>query len=218
MGLKTRTHPPGNPPPSTPLQSQVVQMALKSICTELLKNADAKEPFFKLVAAACALNGVRAQQYFPHAETQRLVRNPPPCTPGFPPSSIPGIPPSYIAQQYVCHAEKQRLVHIHSLPLPHPSSPPPLSVSSPSFASPLPHPIAPPRSVAALPPSVCAPLQPYPLLPQVHSLDPHREEAPQLPLTASSDGFMINLGATLLQLCEPFTAPGSPHAAKIDAT
>ena len=99
-------------------------MALKSIATELLKNAEAEEHFFRLVAAACSLNMQRAQQYFPHAETQRLV----------------------------------------------------------------------------------------------YALEPNREEAPQLPVSTSSDGFMINLGAALLQLCEPFTAPGSPHAAKIDST
>jgi len=39
-----------------------------------------------------------------------------------------------------------------------------------------------------------------------------------MPLSASSDGFMINLGSVLLQLCEPFTNPNSPHASKIDAT
>jgi len=103
---------------------QVVQRALKSISTELLKNGDAKEPFFKMVSAACTLNQVRAQQFFPINETNRLV----------------------------------------------------------------------------------------------HLLDPQRSEPPQNAPIASSDGFMINLGSVLLQLCEPFMAPNSPHAAKIDAT
>lgn len=36
--------------------------------------------------------------------------------------------------------------------------------------------------------------------------------------STSHDGFLINLGAVLLQLCEGFSAPDSPHAAKIDPT
>uniref|UniRef100_A0A7S0Q3G5 RING-type E3 ubiquitin transferase n=1 Tax=Coccolithus braarudii TaxID=221442 RepID=A0A7S0Q3G5_9EUKA len=51
-----------------------------------------------------------------------------------------------------------------------------------------------------------------------YSLDPQRSEPPSSMPTASSDGFMINLTATLLHLCEPFMAPNSPHAAKIDAS
>jgi len=102
---------------------QVLQNALKSISTELLKNADAKEPFFKMVAAVCSFNQVRAQQYFRHSETQRLF----------------------------------------------------------------------------------------------HLLEPDRTEPPQMQI-ASTDGMLINMGAVLLQMCDPFTAPNSPHAAKIDGT
>ena len=51
----------------------LVQRALTSIIKELLKNPDAKEPIFKLIAAACSLNASRSQQWFPHAEGQRLL-------------------------------------------------------------------------------------------------------------------------------------------------
>lgn len=38
-------------------------------------------------------------------------------------------------------------------------------------------------------------------------------------LTCVSDGFMMNLGAVLLQLCQPFcTTPNDPKALKIDPT
>lgn len=100
----------------------VTQRALAAIAKELLKNPDAKEPFFKFIASACALNGTRAQQWFPHAEGQRLL----------------------------------------------------------------------------------------------HAIAPQHIEAPPSPRTYSLDGFMLNLAYVLLNLCDPFTAPNSPHAAKID--
>jgi hypothetical protein len=53
--------------------SQMMQRALLSISKEMLKNPDAKEPFFRFVAAACTLNGTRSQQWFPHAEGQRIM-------------------------------------------------------------------------------------------------------------------------------------------------
>ena len=43
------------------------------------------------------------------------------------------------------------------------------------------------------------------------------EQAPAARM-ASSEGFLVNLTSVLLGLCDPFTAPGSPHAAKIDST
>mmetsp|Transcript_32953 Transcript_32953/g.54448 ORF Transcript_32953/g.54448 Transcript_32953/m.54448 type:complete len:1043 (-) Transcript_32953:431-3559(-) len=52
----------------------------------------------------------------------------------------------------------------------------------------------------------------------MHTLVPQAGEPPQIPQLSSSDGFLANLCAVLLQLCDPFTAPNSPHAAKIDAT
>lgn len=51
----------------------LVQRALLSIAKELLKNNDAKEPLFKFIASACTLNATRSQQWFPHAEGQRLL-------------------------------------------------------------------------------------------------------------------------------------------------
>ena len=100
----------------------VVQRALTNVAKELLKNPEAKEPFFKLIAAACSLNQSRAQQWFPHAESQRLL----------------------------------------------------------------------------------------------HAIAPQHIEPPQAMRTYSHDGFMANLAAILLALCEPFTPPDSPHASKID--
>ena len=43
------------------------------------------------------------------------------------------------------------------------------------------------------------------------------EQAPAARM-ASSEGFLVNLTSVLLGLCDPFTAPGSAHAAKIDST
>jgi ubiquitin conjugation factor E4 B len=101
---------------------KLVQDALTAISKDLLKNPDAKEPFFKFVAACCALNGARSQQYFPHAEGQRLL----------------------------------------------------------------------------------------------HAIAPQHVEPPQTLRSYSHDGMLLNLGVVLLNLCDPFTAPNSPHAAKID--
>ena len=53
--------------------TSLVQRALTSICKEMLKNADSKEPLFRFIAASCALNGARSQQWFPHAEGQRIL-------------------------------------------------------------------------------------------------------------------------------------------------
>ena len=50
----------------------MLQGNLHAIVAELLKNKDAKEPFFRLVGAACALNTLRAGQYFCHAEMARM--------------------------------------------------------------------------------------------------------------------------------------------------
>ena len=104
------------------LSTGVVQRALTNVAKELLKNPEAKEPFFKLIVAACSLNQSRAQQWFPHAESQRLL----------------------------------------------------------------------------------------------HAIAPQHIEPPQAMRTYSHDGFMANLAAILLALCEPFTPPDSPHASKID--
>ena len=52
----------------------------------------------------------------------------------------------------------------------------------------------------------------------MHTIAPQHVEAPQQLRTYSHDGLLMNLGAVLLQLCDPFTAPNSPHAAKIDPT
>jgi len=106
------------------LSSGVVQRALTAVAKELLKNPDAKEPFFKLLAASCQLNGTRAQQWFPHAETTRLL----------------------------------------------------------------------------------------------HAIAPNMVEPPGTVRSYSLDGFMFNICSVLLALCEPFTPPDSPHAAKIDAS
>ena len=38
-----------------------------------LSPAEAKEPLFKFIAMACTQNNTRAQQWFPHAEGQRLL-------------------------------------------------------------------------------------------------------------------------------------------------
>ena len=105
--------------------TQLIQRALTSICTELLKNPDAKEPLFKFIAASCSLNATRSQQWFPHAESQRLL-----------------------------------------------------------------HEIAPMAARMG-------------------------HDPPQM-RTYSHDGMLLNLGAVLLQLCDPFTTPGSKHASKID--
>mmetsp|Transcript_46593 Transcript_46593/g.122326 ORF Transcript_46593/g.122326 Transcript_46593/m.122326 type:complete len:1040 (-) Transcript_46593:517-3636(-) len=104
------------------MSSGVVQRALTSIAKELLKNADAKERFFQLLASSCTLNHSRAQQWFPHAESQRLM----------------------------------------------------------------------------------------------HAIAPQHIEPPGTVRTYSLDGFMFNLAGVLLSLCDPFTAPDSPHASKID--
>ena len=106
------------------MSAGVVQNALTATAKELFKNPEAKEQLFKFIAASCSLNNSRAQQWFPHAEGQRLL----------------------------------------------------------------------------------------------HAIAPQTIEAPQAMRTYSQDGFMINLAAILLNLCDPFTAPNSPHAAKIDAT
>ena len=52
----------------------------------------------------------------------------------------------------------------------------------------------------------------------LHEIAPNNNhiEAPQSLRTYSHDGMLLNLGAVLLMLCDAFTAPGSPHAAKID--
>lgn len=52
----------------------------------------------------------------------------------------------------------------------------------------------------------------------LHAVAPDQIQPPGVPRTYSYDGLLVNLGTVLLQLCEPFTAPNSPHAAKIDAT
>lgn len=52
----------------------------------------------------------------------------------------------------------------------------------------------------------------------LHALEPTIHERPQTPVVAASDGFMFNLGAVLLQLCDPLTNPASSHASKIDPT
>ena len=54
-----------------------------------------------------------------------------------------------------------------------------------------------------------------PLLPAF--MQAMEEQAPAARM-ASSEGFLVNLTSVLLGLCDPFTAPGSPHAAKIDST
>ena len=84
----------------------------------MLKNPDAKEPLFRFIAASCTLNGARSQQWFPHAEGQRIMYE-----------------------------------------------------------------IAPNSGI----------------------------EPPTQMRTYSHDGMLLNLGATLLQLCDPFTVPNSPH-------
>ena len=107
---------------SVRMSLQMLHRALVEVSKELIKNPASKEPFFKFCAAACDLNHGRAQQYFPHAEMERLM----------------------------------------------------------------------------------------------HGLDPVHTEPPQVQRTTSHDGLLINLGAVLLQLCEGFTTPNSPHASKID--
>ena len=54
-----------------------------------------------------------------------------------------------------------------------------------------------------------------PLLPAF--MQAMEEQAPAARM-ASSEGFLVTLTSVLLGLCDPFTAPGSPHAAKIDST
>ena len=50
----------------------------------------------------------------------------------------------------------------------------------------------------------------------MHEIAPQPMEPPQSLRTYSHDGMLLNLGAVLLTLCDPFTVPGSAHAAKID--
>ena len=102
---------------------RIVQRALGSVATTLLKNPAAKEPFFRWVAALCDGNAARTQYFFHHAEITRLL----------------------------------------------------------------------------------------------HALSPERTEQPPARV-ASHDGLLVNLGAVLLQLCEPLMAPNSAHVAKIDAS
>ena len=51
----------------------------------------------------------------------------------------------------------------------------------------------------------------------LHVVAPEMVEEPT-PSFVSSDGFLINLAAIFLQLCDPLAAPNSPHLGKIDAT
>jgi ubiquitin conjugation factor E4 B len=51
----------------------------------------------------------------------------------------------------------------------------------------------------------------------LHVVAPEMVEEPT-PSFVSSDGFLINLAAIFLQLCDPLAAPNSPHVSKIDAT
>ena len=105
------------------LGEQGLQGVLFHICETLLKNKDVKEPFFKLVGAACSLNSMRAGQYFCHAEVSRMY----------------------------------------------------------------------------------------------HQIVPELVEQPA-PSFVSSDGFMINLAAVFMKLCDPLTVRDSKHVSKIDAS
>ena len=51
----------------------------------------------------------------------------------------------------------------------------------------------------------------------LHVVAPEMVEEPT-PSFVSSDGFLINLSAIFLQLCDPLAAPNSPHLGKIDAS
>ena len=80
VALATQLFPDANNPSSIEasfaslrMSVGLVQHAMTAISKSLLVNAEAKEPFFRFIAAACTLNTTRAQQWFEHAESNRLL-------------------------------------------------------------------------------------------------------------------------------------------------
>ena len=98
------------------LSLQHLQGALRAIATELLKNTEAKEPFFSLCAAACSRNEERLKTWFMETELSRLLHALDPRVHENPQASLASLSKSHTHLVQVSHKSHAHLSHVSHFP------------------------------------------------------------------------------------------------------